>query len=80
MNLLVNATHAIEEKGTAYIRKGMLGNDFSFCEIEDTGLGLSLAYGIIGKHNGKIHVESELGKVTKFRIELPIKTLVIEDE
>ncbi|MCU6433518.1 PAS domain-containing protein [Undibacterium sp. Jales W-56] len=37
-----------------------------------TGLGLSLAYGIIKKHRGKIEVESELGKGTSFTIRLPI--------
>ncbi len=36
-----------------------------------TGLGLSLSYNIINKHKGKISVESELGKGTKFRIWLP---------
>jgi PAS domain S-box-containing protein len=37
-----------------------------------TGLGLSLSYGIIKKHGGDIHVSSETGKGTTFRIELPI--------
>jgi signal transduction histidine kinase len=35
-------------------------------------LGLSLAYGIIQKHNGTITVRSEPGQGTTFRIELPI--------
>lgn len=38
-----------------------------------TGLGLSLSYGIIQKHNGRIEVESELGKGTCFRITVPIQ-------
>jgi two-component system, NtrC family, sensor kinase len=37
-----------------------------------TGLGLSLSYGIINKHGGKIEVTSELGKGTKFTLRLPV--------
>jgi two-component system NtrC family sensor kinase len=36
-----------------------------------TGLGLSVSYGIIANHKGKIEVESEEGKGTKFTIYLP---------
>jgi two-component system NtrC family sensor kinase len=38
-----------------------------------TGLGLSLAYGIVQKHGGAISVASELGKGTTFRIVLPVR-------
>ena len=37
-----------------------------------TGLGLSITYEIIKNHNGKIFTESELGKGTTIRIELPL--------
>jgi len=37
-----------------------------------TGLGLSITHEIIKNHNGKIFAESELGKGTVFKIELPI--------
>ncbi len=37
-----------------------------------TGLGLSVSYGIIKKHNGDIRVESKVGVGTTFTIELPV--------
>jgi len=39
---------------------------------EGTGLGLSICYKIIKSHNGKMEVESEKGKGTKFIIKIPI--------
>ena len=38
---------------------------------EGTGLGMSISYKIIDSHGGKIEVESELNKGTKFTIILP---------
>ena len=35
------------------------------------GLGLSVSYGIIRRHEGSVEVESEVGKGTTFRIRLP---------
>ena len=40
-----------------------------------TGLGLNITYGIIQKLGGRIRVESELGKGTKFIICLPKRTI-----
>ena len=99
MNLLVNASHAIEEQGTITISTGKANNEYVWIKVSDTGkgikkeninklfepffttkpvgqgtgLGLSLSYGIILKHGGKIDVESELDKGTQFTVTLPIK-------
>ncbi|MCH6258099.1 ATP-binding protein [Puniceicoccaceae bacterium K14] len=37
-----------------------------------TGQGLSIAYGVIKKHNGSIEIESEVGKGTTFIIKIPL--------
>lgn len=99
MNLLVNASHAIEQRGTITIRTGREGDDWVWISISDTGkgiarenlqrifdpffttkpvgqgtgLGLSLSFSIISKHNGKIEVESEVGKGTTFTVRLPVR-------
>jgi signal transduction histidine kinase len=39
---------------------------------EGTGLGMSIAYNTIKKHNGNITVNSEPGKGTEFILQIPI--------
>jgi signal transduction histidine kinase len=40
---------------------------------QGTGLGLSLSYGIVQRHHGRIEVESALGKGSTFRVWLPLR-------
>ncbi|RLB85871.1 MAG: hypothetical protein DRH24_00710 [Deltaproteobacteria bacterium] len=44
-------------------------------EGKGVGLGLSVVYGIIIRHNGTIEVESKLGKGSTFKVCLPIASL-----
>lgn len=97
MNLLVNASQAIKDKGTITIRSGAEG-DWVWVSVQDTGsgippdimnrifepffttkavgsgtgLGLSLSYGIVNKHGGKIEVASVQGQGTTFTVRLPV--------
>ncbi|TAL37229.1 MAG: hybrid sensor histidine kinase/response regulator [Spirochaetes bacterium] len=53
-----------------FTTKGPLGHS----HIPGTGLGLSVAAGVIHDHNGTIEVESEAGRGSTFIIRLPIDT------
>ncbi|MGO9312810.1 MAG: response regulator [Syntrophobacteraceae bacterium] len=45
-------------------------------EGKGLGLGLSTTFGIIDRHKGTIHVESEPGKGTVFQIEFPVRSKI----
>lgn len=49
-------------------------------EARSTGMGLSVAYGIIRQHGGEIRVESKAGEGTTFRIYLPLEAQSPETE
>ncbi len=48
--------------------------------VKESGLGLSVSYGIIKSHQGEILVESTLGKGTTFTVILPLAGSVTKDE
>ncbi|HCN19849.1 MAG TPA: hypothetical protein DIS73_06135 [Planctomycetia bacterium] len=104
MNLLANASQAIENNGDVWIKTQKKGENV-LISIRDTGngiseenmkklftpffttkpigqgagLGLSISYGIIEKHNGLIWAESKVGAGTTFNIELPLEGPKEED-
>lgn len=43
---------------------------------EGTGLGMSIAYNTIAKHNGKIVVDSVVGEGTVFKLIIPIRQII----
>jgi PAS domain S-box-containing protein len=54
------------------VRKKIFEPFFTTKPFSNTGLGLSMAYGVIKRMRGDIDVESEVGKGTTFTISLPI--------
>lgn len=53
------------------VRKRVFDPFFTTREVEGTGLGMSVAYGIIKRHNGSITIESKPGNGTIVTIHLP---------
>ncbi len=97
VNLLINACHACDKKGTILVRTRKPSDAHILIEVEDngkgirkrdmakifdpffttkpvgqgTGLGLSVGYGIIKRHQGCIDVKNNPGKGCMFSITLP---------
>jgi two-component system NtrC family sensor kinase len=59
-------------KGIAPESLGQLFNPFFTTRADGTGLGLSVSYGIVKDHGGRIEVESQPGNGATFRVILPI--------
>ncbi|MEK6196113.1 MAG: ATP-binding protein [Deltaproteobacteria bacterium] len=106
INLLMNAIHAVGNKGNIGISTELNGSKGNLIikVIDDghgiepghlkkifdpffttkptgegTGHGLSVSYGIIQNHGGRIHVESESGEGTVFSVVLPTALSPQED-
>lgn len=62
------------------VQKRIFDPFFSTKKGEGTGLGLSVAYGIIVRHNGRIEAKSQLEKGTTFFIHLPLETENIPED
>ena len=59
-------------KGIAENQLQKIFDPFFTNKSEGTGMGLSVAHGIIQEHHGVIEVASKLGKGTTFNIYIPI--------
>ncbi|MFQ5965113.1 MAG: response regulator [Candidatus Scalinduaceae bacterium] len=57
---------------TEEVRKRIFDPFFTTKRSEGSGLGMSVTYGVITGHGGKIEVESEVGKGATFTLSIPI--------
>ncbi len=61
------------------IKKKVFDPFFSTKMPEGSGLGLSSTYGIIGRHGGRIEVESEVGSGTTFTVSIPVSDVIVRE-
>lgn len=88
MRLTVSTTHddaniyiKIADTGPGIAAESLprIFDPFYTTKSQGTGLGLSLAYGMIKEHGGQITVSSALGKGTTFTIILPVNSGQCDD-
>ena len=65
---------------TEEVRRRCLEPFFTTKGEHGTGLGLSMVYGILQRHQGTIDIETEVGKGTTFIIRLPVQTAQPQSE
>ena len=70
-NLINNAVKYNKQKGNLNIHSYLVDQDY-IIEVSDTGRGLAIVKHIVQYYKGTIHLESELGKGTTFKVVLPI--------
>jgi len=67
---------SVEDRGVGMTEEVMSKIFVPFFTTKDidqgTGLGLAVVHGIVSSHNGRIDVESEAGKGSKFTVGLPL--------
>ncbi len=66
---------AISDHGTGMspqVRRRVFDPFFTTKGVTNSGLGLSVSYGIVRRHDGDIDVESQEGRGTTFTIRLPV--------
>ena len=62
------------------VKKCIFDPFFTTRRPEGTGLGMSMSYGTMTRHGGKIEVESEKGKGATFNLSIPIRKEVVQKE
>ena len=59
------------------VKKMIFDPYYTTKKVVGSGLGMSMSYGIIKRHGGKIEVESEIGKGSTFTLQFPATTKTV---
>ncbi len=73
----------VEDTGvgmTEEIRRHLFDPFFTTKGNSGTGLGMSVAYGIVCRHGGTIQVDTSLGTGTKFTLTFPVSEVVLDED